>query len=154
MALAVAEANRILRPGGTLLDIHPEARPMRLELWTARAGVSLANPERPDPASYLQTILGDFEPDEHLVEFRASTETLAQAEAVGFTARRTIAFEYRYFFDTLDELHDYLEENNELDLAGDDLLERALLALQAATQPANLVLIQSVIATRLVKHAK
>ena len=151
MALAVAEAHRVLRPGGAVLDLHPEAEPMRLEIWTARAGINPGDDERADPADYVRATLGDFAPDENLDDFRASTQALALAEAAGFAERTSVPFEYRYIYDSLDELNDYLEENEELDLAGDDLLERALLSLQSATRPARLVLIQSVLATRLFK---
>ncbi len=152
MAAAVAEALRVLRPGGLLLDLHPEAAPLRLEAWTPRPGLS-RDDERADPADYHRAALGDFAPDDSQADFLASTQALALAESLGFVDRRTVRFEYRYVFDSLDELTDYLEENEELDLAGDALLERALMALHAAPRPARLVLVQPVIATRLLKPA-
>jgi len=150
MTSAVAEAHRVLRPDGVLLDIHPEPVPMRLEIWTLRAGC-VSDDEQADPADYHRAVLGDFVPSEHTDDFALATQALATAEALGFTGRESRPFEYRHVFSSLDELTDYLEENEELDLAGDDLLERALMAMQSATQPARLALIQFVRATRLVK---
>lgn len=152
MALAVAEAHRVLRPGGLLLDLHPVSAPLRLELWLQRAGA--APPEVPDPALFDCQALGDFAPDETLDDFAAATQALdaaVQAAGPGFAPAGSACFDYRYLFDDLDELTGYLEENEELDLAGEPLLERALLGLQAATVPARLVLVQRAIVTCLRK---
>lgn len=150
MALAVAEAHRILRPGGLLLDIHPAGAPVQLEAWVRRREHLSTTGE--DPAAHERVALGPFEADDGLEDFTASTAALAAAASQGFTALETLTFDYRYFFDDLDELTDYLEENEELDLASEALLERALLALEAATTPARLVLAQPVIVSRLQKR--
>jgi hypothetical protein len=148
MALAVAEAHRVLRPGGHLLDIHPQGTPLRLELWQAR---SSQPSDRRDPEAYDRRTLGDLAPEAMTADFVASTDAIDHAARQGFGAAQTVTFDYRFFFDTLDELTDYLQDNDELDLAGDDLLEQALLALQHAATPAHLVLVQPVIVTRLEK---
>jgi hypothetical protein len=148
MALAVAEAQRVLRPGGLLLDIHPQAMPLRLEVWRARGAVL---PESRAPEAFDQQVLGELAPEEMAADFAASTRALAATPALGLALAETMPFDYRYFFDTLDDLTTYLEDNEELDLAPDALLERALAALQQSTQPAQLVLVQPVIATRLQK---
>ena len=146
MALAVAEAHRILRPGGELLDIHPQGAPLRLELWQA-AGAHL--PEGRAPEAFERQPLGNLAPEEMVEDFLASSRAIASA--VGFQTAGTLSFDYRFFFDSLDELTDYLEDNEELDLAGDNLLERALDALQSAPTPAQLVLVQPVVVTCLKK---
>jgi hypothetical protein len=146
MALAVAEAHRILRPGGQLLDIHPQGAPLRLELWRAR-GSRL--PENSAPEAYEQQPLGDLAPEEMVEDFLASSRAIASA--MDFQRTASLDFDYRFFFDSLDELTDYLEDNEELDLAGDSLLERALHALQSSPTPAQLVLVQPVIVTCLKK---
>ena len=146
MALAVAEAQRILRHGGQLLDIHPQGAPLRLELWRAR-GSRL--PESPAPEAYERQPLGDLAPEEMVEDFLASSRAIASA--AGFQRTASLAFDYRFFFDSLDELTDYLADNEELDLAGDSLLERALHALQSSPMPAQLVLVQPVIVTCLQK---
>jgi hypothetical protein len=152
MGLAVAEAYRVLRPGGLLLDIHPSPSPLQLELWIqARAAPATAVP---DPLGYVRQPQGQFQPDETLDDFAAATEALqiaARRPGLGFLPAGSAHFEYRYFFDDLDELTDYLEENDELELAGEPLLQRALQALQAATAPARLVLVQNVVVTGLRK---
>lgn len=152
MALAVAEAYRVLRPGGLLLDIHPAAAPMRLELWTQRDRRASEPPA--DPAHYERRPLGDLASGSSQDAFAAATSALAaavRAAQPGFQPAGRLEFDYRYVFDSLDELTGYLEENEELGLAGDGLLEQALLALQSALAPARLVLIQPIAATGLRK---
>ncbi len=148
MALAVAEAHRVLRPGGQLLDIHPDGAPLRLELWQARPGHHAGSRE---PDAYDHRNLGDLAPETTVPDFVATTQALAAAAHQGFSLGETVTFDYRFFFDTLDDLTTYLEDNEELDLAGDDLLERALLGLRQSPAPAQLVLVQPVIVTRLHK---
>ncbi len=149
MAAALAEAGRVLRAGGLLLDLHPTPDPMRLEAWVGRGPRTAAHP--PVPGDYRRVPLGALATDETLADFRAAT---AAVDGLGpdFERLRSVAFDYRFFFENLDDLTGYLEDNDELNLAGDDLLERALLALNSATTPAWLVLIQSVSATSLRKR--
>jgi hypothetical protein len=151
MALAVAEAHRILRPRGLLLDLHPAGTPMWLEAWVQfHAGPAA---EELDPAAFRRQPLGELALEDSASDFRAASAALAAATASGFEPGQTIPFEYRYFFDSLDELSDYLDENEQLPLAGDALLERALDALAQATAPVKLALIQPVIALSLRKAA-
>jgi hypothetical protein len=148
MALAVAEAHRVLRPGGQLIDIHPAGAPLRLELWQARAGHVPADRAA---EAFDRRILGDLGPEDMVDDFVESSRAIANAPAHGFELIETVTFDYRFFFDTLDDLTEYLEDNEELDLASDALLEQALHALQQSSAPAQLVLVQPVIATRLHK---
>lgn len=148
MALAVAEAQRVLRPGGHLVDIHPQAAPLRLELWRAPAN---ARPPAHTAGAFDREALGDLKPEDMAADFAASTRALQAASEHGLARAQAVRFDYRYVFDTLDELTGYLEENEELDLAPDALLERALHALQRSRTSAQLVLVQPVIATRLRK---
>jgi hypothetical protein len=148
MALAVAEARRVLRPGGLLLDIHPVGEPMRLEAWTARDG---ADPQSAEPGPFERRALGGFRPEATVEDFKAATRAIGAAAGAGFAPAGGVTFDDRYFFDSLDELTEYLEDNDELDLASDELLERALLALRGAAHPTRLVIIQPVIVTVLRK---
>ena len=149
MGAALAEAGRVLRPGGQLLDIHPTPDPMRLEAWTAlKPGTSR---QVPDPRDYRRVPLGSFGPDETLGDFSAAS-TAVDGVGPGFELQRRTTFDYPYFFDDLDALTDYLADNDELELAGDELLERALLALSDATTPTWLVLLQPVVASSLRKR--
>ena len=149
MALAVAEAQRVLIPGGYLLDIHPQGAPLRLEVWQPHAGDTTGTRA---PEDFHREVLGDLLPEAMAADFVASTRAIGDATAAGFTARETRHFDYRFFFDTLDDLTEYLEDNEELELASDTLLEQALFALQHASAPAQLVLVQPVIVTRLQKR--
>jgi SAM-dependent methyltransferase len=149
MGTALSEASRVLRPGGQLLDVHPTPEPIRLEAWKALRPGAARNP--PKAGDYQRLPLGSFTPDETLGDFRAASAALAGA-GQAFEPQRSVTFDYLYFFGDLDALTDYLEENDELDLAGDELLERALLALNTATTSAWLVLIQPVVATSLRKR--
>ncbi|MEP7357950.1 MAG: hypothetical protein ABI847_11960 [Anaerolineales bacterium] len=151
MALAVAEAHRILRPSGLLLDLHPAGAPMWLEAWSLLQPASSASAF--DPAAYRRQRLGDLALEDTAADFAAATAALQAALQSGFQPGQTLPFEYRYFFDSLDELSDYLDENEQLPLAGDDLLERALHAVAQATTPVKLVLIQPVLAASLRKAA-
>ena len=141
MALAVAEAHRILRPGGWLLDLHPAAEPMRLEDWVRlQPGLGEA---AFDPAGCQRQHLGELALEDTASDFKAASAALVAALQSDFQPGQTRAFEYRYFFDSLDELSDYLDENEQLPLASDELLERALQAAARATAPLKLVLPQS-----------
>ena len=151
MALAVAEAQRILRPGGLLLDLHPAGTPMRLEAWTQHRPGPAADDL--DPAAYQRQPLGELALEDSASDFRAASAALAAAGQTGFEPGQTIPFEYRYFFDNLDEFSEYMDENEQLPLAGDALLERALDAVARATTPVKLVLIQPAIALSLRKAA-
>jgi hypothetical protein len=148
MALAVAEAHRVLRSGGLLLDLHPQDTPLGLELWQPR---SAELPTDGAPEAFDRRVLGQLAPESMQPDFAASTQALAAAAGHGFQSIEIRNFDYLFFFDTLDDLTHYLEENEELDLADDELLEGALLALQQAAGPAQLVLVQPVIATCLRK---
>ena len=148
MASALAEAGRVLRPTGQLLDIHPAAESLRLEAWTARGRIT--NSGSADPRDFRRQRLGTLAPDDTLGDFAAASAALS-GTGPGFEPIAARTFAYRYIFNNLDELTDYLEENEELPLASDDLLERALLALEQATTEARLVLVQPVVATSLRK---
>lgn len=155
MAAAVAEAHRVLRPGGHLLDLHPSDEPTALEVWHARYQADANFVEREENLEALQRVpVGYLDHDQTLRDFTATTDALAEAldaEPRGFALQRTTTFDYRYFFDSLDELTDYLEENHEHATAGDALLERAVTALAQATTPPKLVLEQRVVVTALRK---
>ncbi len=148
MAAALAEAHRVLRAGGALLDIHPSAEPMWLELWTLRPGQRAASV---DPEHYDRQPLGDLAAGDMQPNFAAATATIEAAPAQGYQFSGARAFDFRFFFETLDDLSDHLDENEEFGLASDEMLEAAVLGLQAATRPARIVLTQPVMVTRLAR---
>ena len=124
---------------------------MWLEAWLqirpGRGGDEL------DPADYQRTRLGELAAEDKSSDFAAASAALTAARPAGFLPGQWLPFEYQYFFDSLDELSDYLDENEQLPLAGDELLERALETLARATAPVKLVLIQPVVAASLRKAA-
>jgi hypothetical protein len=154
MLSAVAEARRVLRSGGILLDIHPTDEPTHLEVWHARYHAQNRS-QLEDPAN-LESIhrapVGQLDHDETLQDFTAATDVITEAmDERGFRLLRSTTFDYHYFFDSLDELTDYLEDNDEHATASEQLLERALTAMrQAATKP-KLVIVQRAVVTVLKK---
>lgn len=152
MLSAVAEARRVLRPRGLLLDIHPTDESTHLEVWHARYGAAGNFVEHLDNLEAVHRApLGWLDHDETRQDFTAATDALAEAMEHGFLLMRSTTFDYRYFFDTLDELTDYLEDNEEHARASDELLERAALALRQATTAPKLVIVQRTVVTALRK---
>jgi len=155
MSSAIGEVHRVLRPGGHLLDVHSTDEPTALEVWYARYQAQADFLEQPEnleaihrvPVGYL-----DHEGPPH--GFAAATDAIAEALDANprdFSLQRATTFDYRYFFDSLDELTDYFDENQEYASASDALLERALNVMaQAATTP-KLVIVQRVAVTALRK---
>jgi SAM-dependent methyltransferase len=113
MPAALAEAHRVLQPGGVLLDIHPAADPLWLELWTLHPGAPASSV---DPADHDQAALGLLAEGDMQPNFAAATAAIAAAPAQGYHPTAAAAFDFRLFFDTLDELTDHLEENEEFGL--------------------------------------
>lgn len=127
MAAAVAEAHRVLARGGMILDIHPTAEWPKFQIW--------AEQRRP---------LGRL-------ELAAEDERSFAAASAALAVPASQIFDYRYEFDSLDELTDFLDDNPEFARASDDLLERATTALAHTPGPAKLVMLQAVAITVLRK---
>lgn len=152
MASAVAEARRVLRKGGVLLDIHPTDEPATLHVWHTRYKLNGDITEQPENLESIQrTPVGELDHDESLSDFTAATDAIAEAVENGFALVGSATFDYRYFFDSLDELTEYLDEEWEHAAASDELLERALMAMQQATTPPKLVVVQRAVVTALRK---
>src|SRR5689334_20999612 len=101
MASAVAEAQRVLRPGGQLLDLHPSDEPTALEVWHARYQAPADFVEREENLEAIERIpVGYLDHDETLRDFTAATDALAEALESGFRLQRATTFDYRYFFDS------------------------------------------------------
>jgi hypothetical protein len=149
MAAAVAEAHRVLREGGLLLDIHPTAEAPLLEVWHARDGGGRVDED--DPRAVQRVPAGTLETDpESRRDFTAATGALAGARESLFDLAAARRFAYRYFFDTLDELTDYFDDEA-FAHAGDAVLERAALAMNQAPAAPRLVVLQDTVVTVLRK---
>ena len=153
MASAVAEAHRVLRRGGLLLDIHPTDELTSLEVWHARYKAEGSFIETAENLEAIHRVpVGYLDHDvEMLQDFTAATDVLAEAleDERRFLLERSTVFDYRYFFDSLDELTDYLEENLEYARASDDLLERAVVVMRQAGTTPKIVIVQRTAATAL-----
>jgi hypothetical protein len=151
MAAAVAEARRVLKPNGLLLDIHPTDEPPTLQVWHARYALSGDLSEQPENLEAIVRVpVGelDYNPDS-MTDFTAATDAIAEALEHGFELLDTTTFDYRYFFDSLDELTDYLEDEWENASVSDALLERALMVMQAAKTTPKVVVAQRAVVTAL-----
>lgn len=151
MISAVAEARRVLKPNGRLLDIHPNDEPSRVEVWRAQYALNAeALPENLE--AIVRTPVGELDQaDESLRDFTATNDALAEALDNGWAWVGSQSFDYRYFFDSLDELTEYLEDNWEHATASEALLERALMELGRASAPPKIVVIQRAVVTVLRK---
>ncbi len=153
MAAAVAEAHRVLREGGLLLDIHPTDEPSWLEVWYAvvkEGGAATVNADNLDAMHRVPLGLLEHDPETRQ-DFTAATDVLADAIDHGWDYAATRTFEYRYFFDSLDELTDYFEDNHEHARASDELLERALMVMQSAPTTPKIAIIQKTLVAALRK---
>ncbi len=153
MSSAVVEARRVLKPDGRLVDIHPTDEASSLQVWHATARDGAADVTAANLAAIHRQPIGplDHDPDV-LRDFTCATDALAAALESGFELLGTQAFDYCYFFDTLDELTDYLEhEDDQHATANDELVERAVLAMRRAAAPPKLVVVQRTVATALLK---
>jgi hypothetical protein len=154
MLSAVAEARRVLRPRGLLLDVHPTGEPTHLEVWHAEYGAAGDFAKQPGNLEAVHRVpVGWLEHDESLQDFTAATDALAEVldAGRGFSLERSTTFDYRYFFDSLDELTEYLEDNEEHARASDELLERTLMVMKQAATPPKLVIVQKTVVTALCK---
>jgi hypothetical protein len=152
MAAAVAEAHRVLKRTGMLLDIHPTDEPSFLEVWWAMGLDASAPVSAENLDSVQRAYVGPLEHDPQTRrDFTSATDALAASLDDLFDLSATRVFEYQYFFDSLDELTDYLEDNHEHARASDELLERAVLVMKRAPTAPKLVIVQSTLVTALRK---
>jgi hypothetical protein len=153
MPSAVAEARRVLKDGGLLLDIHPADEPTSLEVWHAHYGALSDLEARPENLEAIHRApVGWLDHDQAtLRDFTAATDALAGALEDGFDLQHATTFDYRYFFDTLDELTDYLADDWERATLSPEVLERAVVAMRQASTPPKLVVVQRTAVTALRK---
>jgi SAM-dependent methyltransferase len=149
MAGTLAEAQRVLRTEGLLLDLHATEDLVAVEVWHALGGGN-GRPDGQD--SVRRTPIGLLEPDDGPPHgFAEATDALAAALDTGFTLHRSVAFDYHYFFDSPADLAAHLKDTHEFATASEALLEKADAAMKPAVRKVKLVTSQRVVATALGK---
>jgi ubiquinone/menaquinone biosynthesis C-methylase UbiE len=149
MSVALGEAHRVLKPGGLLLDLHATEDPLALEVWhTGRSGNG--KPGHEDAVHRM--LVGCLDPTDAPHGFFEATDALAALLETGdFVLRHSTAFEYRYFFNSLDELHHHLRDQHEHATLSRALEKQARAVLRQAPVRHKLVALQRVAATALQK---
>ncbi len=152
MSVALGEAHRVLKPGGLLLDLHATEDPLTLEVWhTARSGTGMGNAQGREDTVH-RMLVGCLDPTDAPHGFLEATDALAALLETGdFVLRYSTAFEYRYFFNSLDELHRHLRDQHEHATLSRALERRARAVLRQAPARHRLVALQRVAATSLQK---
>ena len=123
MVHALEEIRRTLRPGGTLIDL----RPLSTEVWL-----------EVEAAPGMWEIVGEVDETEYQVDDRAADAAMEETVNREWFARTgNHPFDFRWIFDTLDDLSEYAEEHWEEKL-DDALLTRAAERLAALPSAARL----------------
>jgi len=149
MSVALCEAYRVLKPGGLLLDLHATEDALALEVWR----IGRSGNGRPGYEDVVHRVpVGCLDPADTPHGFLEATDALAALlESGDFALRHSTAFEYRYFFDSLDELRHHLRNQHEHATLGRALAERARAIIRQAPMRHKLVTLQRVAATALQK---
>ncbi len=96
MVHALAETWRVLKPGGRLLDLRPYSTGWPLEVVT------------PD----TQILAGPLDDSIGIDLDIASDNAIQEALQHGwFQEETSTTFDYTYYWDTVDDMHDFLQEN-------------------------------------------
>lgn len=124
MVHALAETWRVLKPGGRLLDLRPYSTGWPLEVLT------------PD----TQLLAGPLDDSIGVALDIASDNAIQQSvDNDRFQEETKTSFEYTYYWDTIDGMHDFLKENWEKSATvPDDVLAKARRLAQSAAQPVQI----------------
>ncbi len=131
---ALKGIHRWLRPGGVLLDLHPEAEDPRIDVVSG--GTSTVQLGRMDST----TLIGNI---------RAARAALASlVDQRWFERERSVVFDFIFHFATVDEWFRHRQERRESRIVDPELIERAREVLASASQ-GELLVSEHVLATRL-----
>jgi hypothetical protein len=124
MVHALAESCRVLKAGGRLVDLRPYSSGWPLEVVTPNTQM-LAGP--------LDDTIGQS------VDIASDTAVLEALQRGWFQAENKTSFQYTYYWDTVDDMHEYLEANwEESATVPDSVLSKARRLVQRANKPAQI----------------
>ena len=96
MVHALEQIHELLKPGGNLIDIHPDGEPVEFIL----------------PLDGREHFIGYMLETDDYIEYRQADEAIQMAISKGlFEVVKTGEFEFRTHADSLDELKAFLDEN-------------------------------------------
>ena len=96
MVHALEKIHSLLKPGGHLIDIHPNGEPVEFIYLTGGQ----------------EHFIGYMQETDDYIEYRQADEALETVATKGlFQAEKTGEFEFRTYADSFDELKSFLDEN-------------------------------------------
>ena len=96
MVHALEQIHELLKPGGNLIDIHPDGEPIEFIL----------------PLDGREQLIGYMQETDDYIEYRQADEAIQMAISKGlFEVVKTGEFEFRTHADSFDELKAFLDEN-------------------------------------------
>lgn len=139
---ALAEASRVLKPGGRVLAIHPLGEAPLLQVWWT------------EPDALQRVPIGYLQPrPAGTCNVSAATDALMDiADSPGWRLLGAHPFDYPFSFETLDELLDFLDDAHAegADIT-ETLMQKTLHTLQTAAGPARLMVMQRTLVVGLQK---
>lgn len=124
MVHALAESWRVLKTGGRLVDLRPYSTGWPLEVVTRDTQI-LAGP--------LDDTIGQS------VDIASDDAILEALQRGWFQAENKTSFQYTYYWDTVDDMHEYLEANwEESATVPGNVLSNAHRLVQSAGKPVQI----------------
>ena len=102
MVHALEIIHGLLKPGGTLIDIHPSGEPPSIELVQDRGRTLVGQ----------RTLVGHLQESDNFIEYSQAQAALEQALRLGwFDMERSGVFQFVVWSPSIGELRAYLDEN-------------------------------------------
>ena len=110
MVHALEQIHTLLIPGGVLIDIHPNGKPVEFVY----------------PLESSDRLIGYLQESDEYIEYRQADEAVDVVVARGLFRMDSVEeFEFRTYADTFDELKDFLDENWSDAIIGEEVVARA-----------------------------